>query len=74
MDVKVQYSLPIYNFENLESIPDYELQFVINAKLFIETFLMEIRGKSISYSSDNKKNKNENCRTGVNSENSGSRR
>ena len=55
LDTKTQYSLPIYNLENLENIPDDEIQFLINDQLFLETLLMEIRGKSISYSSYKKK-------------------
>ena len=55
MDIKTQYSLPIYNLENLEYIPDDEIQFLINDQLFLETLLMEIRGKSISYTSYKKK-------------------
>ena len=54
----MQYSLPIYNLENLEYIPDDEIQFLINDQLFLETLLMEIRGKSISYSSYKKKTMN----------------
>ena len=49
--IKTQYSLPIYNLENLEYIPDDEIQFLINDQLVLETLLMENRGKSISYSS-----------------------
>ena len=50
--------LQIYNLENLEYIPDDEIQFLINDQLFLETLLMEIRGKSISYSSYKKKTTN----------------
>ena len=57
-DIKTQYSLPIYNLENLEYIPDDEIQFLIDDQLFLETLLMEIRGKSISYSSYKKKTTN----------------
>ena len=56
LDIKTKYSLPIYNLENLEYIPNDEIQFLINDQLFLETLLMEIRGKSISYSSYKKKN------------------
>ena len=48
LDIKTQYSLPIYTLENLEYIPDAEIQVLINDQLFLETLLMEIRGKSIS--------------------------
>ena len=49
-DVKIQYSLPVYETENIKNIPNDKLQFTINDQLFLETLLMEIRGKSISYS------------------------
>merc|ERR1712074_9970 len=57
-EIKCQYALPIYNLENLNLIPDSELQFTIDDQLFLEVLLMEIRGKSISYSCFKKK-KNE---------------
>ena len=50
-DVKKQYAVPIYNLENLHEIPNDQIQFTINDQLFLETLLMELRGKSISYSS-----------------------
>ena len=54
-EVKKQYSLPVYNFENLHNIPDSEIQFSINDQLFLDTLLMEIRGQNVSYSSYKKK-------------------
>ena len=57
-DVKKQYCLPVYNHDNIDEIPDEELQLVINDQLFLETVMMEIRGKSISYASYKKKSKN----------------
>ena len=57
-EVKIQYAVPIYNAENIDIIDDGDLQFVIDDQLFLETLLMEIRGKSISYSSFKKKNEN----------------
>ena len=57
-DIKKQYCLPVYNHEAIDEIPDEELQFVINDQLFLETVMMEIRGKSISYASYKKKSKN----------------
>ena len=53
-----QYCLPVYNLENIDQIPDEELQFIINDALFLETLKMEISGKSISYASYKKKVKN----------------
>ena len=45
-----QYAVPVYNLENIDQIPKDETHFTINDQLFLETLLMEIRGKSISYS------------------------
>ena len=50
-DIKRQYCIPIYNSDTLNEIEDSQIQFVINDQLFLETLLMEIRGKTISYSS-----------------------
>ena len=57
-DIKKQYCLPVYNHEAIDEIPDEELQLVIDDQLFLETVMMEIRGKSISYASYKKKSKN----------------
>ena len=54
-DIKRQYAIPIYNFENLKSISDEYIQFQVNDQLFLETLLIEIRGKTISHSSYRKK-------------------
>ena len=35
LDIKTQHSLPIYNLENLEYIPDDKIQFLINDQLFL---------------------------------------
>ena len=58
-NVKKQYSLLVYNHENIENINDEEVEFLINDQLFFETLLMEIRGKSISYASFKKKKETE---------------
>ena len=52
---KTQYALPVYDIEHIQDIPDNQIQFKINDQLFLETLLMELRGKSISYSSFKKK-------------------
>ena len=57
-EVKLQYSLPIYNYENLQNIPNSEIQFTINDQFFLDILLMEIRGQTISFSSY-KKNQND---------------
>ena len=58
MEVKTQYALPVYNTDEIETIPDEELQFTINDQLFLEVLLMELRGQSISYGSFKKKQRN----------------
>ena len=59
MEVKCQYALPVYNLDNLNNIPDTELQFTINDQLFLDTLLIELMGKSTSYSSHKKKQRDE---------------
>ena len=56
-ETKLQYALPVYNLENVTKIPNSEIQFSISDQLFLETLLMELRGKSVSYSSHSKKSK-----------------
>jgi exonuclease III len=58
LQTKKQYIIPVYNIENIGSIPDNEINFQINDQLFLEVLLMEIRGQSISYSTYLKKHKN----------------
>jgi exonuclease III len=53
--IKKQYALPIYNLDHIDLIPDNELCFTVDDQLFLETLLMEIRRKSISYASFKKK-------------------
>lgn len=60
MQIKENYALPVYSRNGISTISDSEIQFTINDKLFLETLLMEIRGKTISYSSYIKKRNNEN--------------
>ena len=56
-EIKVQYAIPIYNIDNINNITNEDIQFTINDQLFLDTstLLMEIRGKTISYSSFKKK-------------------
>ena len=49
------YALPVFNIENLENIPNAEIKFTVNNQLFLETILLEIRVKTISYASYKKK-------------------
>lgn len=53
--VKIEYSCLIYNRKNIETIKLDDIQFTINDQLFLDTLLMEIRGKTISYSSFKKR-------------------
>lgn len=45
----------VYNNASIDKIPNDEIQFTVNDQLFLETLLMEIRGKCKSYSSYAKK-------------------
>jgi len=40
----------VYHPNNIDNIPYSEIQFQTNDQLFLETLLIEIRGKTISYS------------------------
>jgi exonuclease III len=50
-NIKKQYAVPVYNFDNINEIANKDIAFIINDQLFFETLLMEIRGKTIAYSS-----------------------
>ena len=54
--ITCQYAVPVYNLDNIDQIPKDYTHFTINEQIFLETLLMEIRGKSISYSVYKKKN------------------
>ena len=58
-NTKQQYAVPVYNFDQIENIPNEDILFVINDQLFFETLLMEIRAKTISYSSYKKRKNDE---------------
>ena len=49
--------MPVYDVENVDNINNDSIEFIINDQLFLETLLLEIRGKTISYSSFRKKEK-----------------
>ena len=57
-DIKSQYALPVYNYAEIDNIPNEDLQFVISDQLFLDTLLMEIRGESVSYGSFKNKERN----------------
>ena len=54
-NIKKQYSILVYNHDDIHNIENDKLELVINDQLFFETLLLEIRGKSISYASYKKK-------------------
>ena len=64
--IKEQYALPVYSLEYLKYAPNHQLQFTINDQLFLETLLMELRGKSISYSSYKAKERNSKEKEAIN--------
>ena len=37
-EVKKQYALPVYNMDQIDNIPDDEIQFVINDQFILEDF------------------------------------
>ena len=53
---KLKYAIPVYNLNNFEKIHDLELIFTIDDKLFMESLLLAIRGETIKFSSNLKKN------------------
>ena len=59
-ELKKEYMLPVYNLDNIENIPNEEIQFQISDQLFFEMLLLKIRGKTISYASHKKKVEKEN--------------
>ncbi len=63
---KEQYGCLVYDRESINNIDTELLQLNINDQLFLETLLMEIRGKTISYSSFKKKERNERERELIN--------
>ena len=54
-EVKKQYAIPVYDFENINNISPNDLTLQISDQLFFETLLLEIRGKTISYSTFKKR-------------------
>jgi DNA-dependent RNA polymerase auxiliary subunit epsilon len=60
LDVKKQYSALVYNFDEIDNVSNEDIHFTINGQLLLETLLMEICGKTISYSSYKKKQKMKN--------------
>jgi exonuclease III len=57
--VKIEYSASPYNFDTIKDILNSELQFIISDQLFLDTLLMKIRDKTISYATAKKKKNSE---------------
>lgn len=62
-EIKLRYALPVYNAENINNIPNSEIEFIINDQLFLEVLLMEIRGETISYATHRNKERQQNYNT-----------
>ena len=58
LDTKIKYSPTPYVPENIYNIPDDAYQSILDDQLFFETLLLEIRSKTISFSSFKKKQEN----------------
>ena len=57
-EVKGQYSALVYDRENIDRIPIEDLVLNISDQLFLDTLIMEIRKKTIEFSSKKKKEDN----------------
>ena len=55
---KEQYMIPVYNIEYIRNNENFPIQMKISDQLFLETLLIIIRGKTISYSAYKKKQNN----------------
>ena len=55
IDIERQYAALVYNINEIQNIKDSEIVFQISDSLFFDTLLMEIRGKSISFSTYKKR-------------------
>ena len=51
LDVKKQCSALVYNFDEIDNVSNEDIHFTVNSQLLLETLLMEICRKTISYSS-----------------------
>ncbi len=54
-EVKKQYAVPLYNFENIDQISHSDVELTINDQLFLEVLLMEIRGEIIRFAAEKQK-------------------
>ena len=55
-ETKMEYAALVYEVENINEVADAVIVFRIPDHLFLDTLLMNIRGKTISYSTHKKKN------------------
>ena len=44
------YALPVYNIDNINKVPNSDIQFTINDSCFLEMVLLRIRGETIKFS------------------------
>lgn len=49
-EMKCEYAIPVYNFDNIDCVSHDDLQFIINDSLFFETLLLKIRSETIYFS------------------------
>ena len=47
---KYIYALPVYNIDNINKVPNSDIQFTINDSCFLEMVLLKIRGETIKFS------------------------
>ena len=57
LNIKREYAAFPYNRDNIDQIDNENFETIINKQLFLEMLLLEIRGKSISFSVALKKKK-----------------
>ena len=57
-NIKKQYAATPYDFNSIDNIQNEHLQFTINPQLFFEILLLEIRSRTISFSTALKKKEN----------------
>ena len=58
-EVRQQYAILVYQFDNLDKIEDKDIQFTISDTMFLEMLLSNIRGYSIRFSSRAKRHQND---------------
>ena len=56
-EVRSRYTIPVYAQDYINEANDLDLQFMIDVDLLLEVMLLEIRGTSLKFSSNLKKEK-----------------